>query len=134
MTAIPVTVLVCGAIAAGGVVGYRYAQIEARTAVAEAIAVAAKEGAKRNEEVVNGWAAAVNLLRERIRAGAVPRIPLPSAPSTGNTPSVPVGSPTNPVPDARELGTCKRERQRLIEDCTMTTIQLQSLQTWAKEN
>ena len=117
---------------AGAVAGYSWCKSRADKETAAAVAKANEENLKRTNEVIHGWAAAVGVLRDRIRAGYSPRIPV-SQPAPAPGPSRgPDGGTSDHVSHAGELGTCKAERQRLIEDCALTTIQLRGLQTWAK--
>jgi len=127
------TIIACAVCAAlGAALGYRYGTHKGDLAAAKAVAEANEANLKRNDEVVNGWANAVDLLRARLRAGMAPRIPVSVAPTPTNPPGGLDGRTPDDVPAAGELATCKAERTRLIEDCAMTTIQLKGLQAWAK--
>ena len=119
-------------IGAAFVAGYLYSNHKAEIATAEALARAADDNRKHNDEVVNGWNHAVLDLRRRIRDGYAPKIPTSGLPPKADSPSSVDGTPANYLPFAGELETCKAERQRVIEDCASTTIQLKALQEWAK--
>lgn len=121
---------VCAAL--GAALGYRYGTHKGDLATAKAVAEANEANLKRNDEVVNGWANAVDLLRARLRAGMGPRIPVSGPAAEGNAACGLDGRTAYGLSAAGELATCKAERQRLIEDCSMTTIQLRSLQDWAR--
>ncbi len=123
---------ITAAVLVGVVSGYSWCKSRADKETAAAVAKAHEENLKRNDEVVNGWASAVAVLRDRIRRGYAPRIPVPGAPAETNAACGLDGRPTYSLSAAGELATCRAERQQLIEDCSMTTIQLRSLQDWAK--
>ena len=127
------TIIACAVCAVlGGALGYRYGTHQGDLKAAKAVAEANEANLKRNDEVVNGWANAVDLLRARLRSGMGPRIPVSVTPAPTDPADRPDGLSADNVPAAGELATCKAERQRLIEDCAMTTIQLKGLQEWAK--
>ncbi len=116
----------------GAAGGYAWCKSRADKETAAAVAKAHEENMKRNDEVVHGWASAVDLLRARLRAGYVPRIPVSATPAETNPACGLDGRSSDSLSLAGELATCRAERTRLIEDCSMTTIQLRSLQDWAK--
>ncbi len=112
--------------------GYWVANERGKQAAADAVAEANRKNLERSEEIVHGWNSAVTVLRDRIRRGYAPRIPVSPATPETNAACGLDGRPTYGLSLAGELATCKAERSRLIEDCAMTTIQLRSFQDWAK--
>ncbi len=130
---------IAAALFVGVVVGYAGAKGRADRVAADAVAQAHKDNLTRNDEVVNGWAHAVDYLRARLRNGDAPRIPVSGTATAPGTAGRPDGRPADDVPAAgklatltADLATCRAERQRLIEDAAMTTIQLRELQAWAR--
>lgn len=122
-------------LATGFVGGYFAATERGKVQTAMALALAEKEYAQHNERVVDGWNSAVGVLRTRIRDGYRPAIPLPATPPQADPAGGTDGRSPDPLPPARELEaaleTCRAERDKLIQDGALTTIQLRSLQDWA---
>lgn len=129
-------IAVLAALCVGAVVGYRNGKERADKVSAAASVKAAADNLQRNDEVVNGWAAAVDLLRRRIRNGDAPRIPVSSPAAKAEAAGSADGRSADDVSAAGTLGadlaTCQAERARLIDDAALTTIQLRELQAWAK--
>lgn len=112
--------------------GVWYEKSNTAAEVDGAVITALRGEAKRNEEVVNGWSHAVTYLRTRLRDGDAPKIPVPATPGTPTPPGGAAGAAAPGILAARELATCRAERQRLIEDGAQTMITCRALQQWAK--
>lgn len=120
------------ALAAAFVAGVWYEKTNTAAEVDGAVITALRDEAKRTEEVVNGWNHAVLDLRARLRNGDAPKIPVSTAPGTPTPPGGTAGTAAPGILAARELATCRAERQRLIEDGADTMIRCRALQQWAK--
>jgi hypothetical protein len=121
-------------------------------AAARQQATEAARVAQLNERTIDGYAAAVSVLRDRLLAGQRQRPPglpaarLPAAP--GHADGRPAGSlgsagrpaagpaPADPAglaatPDL--VAACRADYDRLYDDAAVTTLQLLTLQHWLRE-
>jgi hypothetical protein len=111
---------------------------EWQAAAARQQADARVENEQRNAEVVNGWNAAVAVLRRRLDAGWRPGIPAPRSAGlpAGGAPGAAGGTDATagddlPAAARIEAATCAAARERLIEDGALCALQVQGLQVWA---
>lgn len=97
--------------------------------------------AEINERTVDGYAAAVAHLRDRLLAGersrppgmSSGRVPKPAGPVDGTAAESLDGARRAAADLGQQLADCNADYARIYDDAAMTTLQLVTLQHWIRE-